>query len=191
MSRPWLAAALLVAAACSRTAPLVSNGGDAGATTPLYPLALGARWSFKVQALGVGGQCNSGMFDQTVLSANGAGARPAFQLTSFCTGAPGTSDLSTPGGDEVDIWEQSTWAPLIALPLQEGWTWAYLTTTYAWHRETAVTVPAGSFTDCWTARHQTVSFAYETYCRGVGPVASHFEDETGAGWDAQLVTATP
>jgi len=55
-----------------------------------------------------------------------------------------------------------------------------------WHRETSVTVPAGTFTDCWTANQQVSYAAYLTYCRGAGLVRSYSKDLAGDGWDAQL-----
>ena len=48
------------------------------------------------------------MHDQSVLSANATGGRPAFQMTSFCTGAPGPYDYSAPADDAVDFYYNST-----------------------------------------------------------------------------------
>jgi len=51
-----------------------------------------------------------------------------------------------------------------------------------------VTVPAGTFTDCWTAQQQVSYTAYLTYCRGAGLVRSYSQDLGGNGWDAQLAS---
>jgi hypothetical protein len=163
-----------------------AGGGGGGGTAALYPLAVGNRWSYNVQPVGGGSICAPGSHDQHVLSANAAGGRPAFQLDNFCSGAAGTYDYSQPAGDAVDFYYQGSWAPLIELPLQEGHSWSYFNSGYTWHRETSVTVPAGTFTDCWTAQQNVSYTAYLTYCRGAGLVRSYSSDLTGSGWDAQL-----
>ena len=163
-----------------------AGGGGGSGTAALYPLTVGNRWTYQVSAVGGGSVCAAGSYDQHVLSANAVGGRPAFQLDSFCTGVAGTGDYSQPGGDEVDYYYSGSWAPIIDLPLEEGHTWSYFNTSYAWHRETSVTVPAGTFTDCWTAQQQVSYTAYLTYCRGAGLVRSYSQDLGGNGWDAQL-----
>jgi len=162
------------------------SGGGGGGAAALYPLALGYRWTYAVTAVGGGAVCAAGSYDQHVLSANAVGGRPAFQLDNFCSGVSGTYDYSQPGGDEVDFYYSQTWAPIIDLPLQEGHSWTYFNTSYTWHRETSVTVPAGTFTDCWTANQNVTYTAFLTYCRGAGLVRSYSQDLGGNGWDAQL-----
>lgn len=164
------------------------GSGGGGGAMPLYPLAVGNRWTFTVASVGAGSVCAPGSYDQTVVSANPAGGRAAFQVTNWCTGAAGTYDYSEPGGDEVDFYYQSTWAPLVGVPLQEGHTWSYFNASYTWHRETSVTVPAGTWSDCWTARQNVSYTAYLTYCRGVGLVRSYSSDLAGNGWNAQLAS---
>jgi hypothetical protein len=165
------------------------GGGGGGSGTPvLYPLAVGNRWTFSVAAVGAGAICSPGSYDQRVVSANPAGGRAAFQLTNFCTGVGGTYDYSEPGGDEVDFYYSNTWAPIVDVPLQEGHTWTYFNASYTWHRETSVTVPAGTWSDCWTAKQNVTYTAYLTYCRGVGLVRSYSQDLAGNGWDAQLAS---
>jgi len=160
-------------------------------TTPVQTrsraiLRIGNRWTYTVTAVGGGSVCAPGSYDQHVLSANAVGGRAAFQLDNFCSGVSGTYDYSQPGGDEVDFYYSQTWAPIIDLPLQEGHSWTYFNTSYTWHRETSVTVPAGTFTDCWTANQNVTYTAFLTYCRGAGLVRSYSQDLGGNGWDAQL-----
>jgi hypothetical protein len=163
-----------------------SGGGGGGA---LYPIALGNRWTYTVAAVGAGSVCAAGSYDQAIVSANpGSDGRPAFQMTSFCSGVAGTQDVSTPGGDEVDAFYNGAWAPFVALPLMEGYSWQYFNATYKWHREGTITVPAGTFDDCWTANQQVSYTAYLTYCRGAGLVHSYSSDLSGSGWDAKLAS---
>jgi hypothetical protein len=55
--------------------------------------------------------------------------------------------------------------------LQDGHSWSYGGyTTYTWQEQASVTVPAGTYTDCWTAVSSNTTFPTSTYCRGIGPV---------------------
>ena len=166
---------------------LGSNPGSA----KLFPFAANASWTYAVSAVGAGSTCAPGTFSQSVLSANPAGGRDAFQLDSFCSALAGTTfDYSTPGGDEVDFLYMGAWATLVDPTLTDGHDWPYINTSYHWHRETGVTVPAGSFDDCWTAVQDVSYTATMTYCRGTGMVRSYSSDLTGAGWDAELASST-
>jgi hypothetical protein len=165
------------------------GGGTGGGTAKLYPLALGYKWTYTVTAVGAGSVCAPGSYSQEITSANAAGGRPAFQMTSFCTSLGGTYDYSNPSGDEVDFYYSNSWLTLVDPNLSEGHNWTYAgATSYSWHRETSVTVPAGTFTDCWTAQQQVSYTAYLTYCRGAGLVRSYSKDLGGNGWDAQLAS---
>lgn len=133
-----------------------------GATAPLFPLAVGYSWTYSIT-----GTC-AGTFQRMVISAMPVDGRPAFQVT----GCSITVDYSVPGGDEVDVDVLGNWLVLVDPLLAEGHTWTYSSTSYTWHRETSVTVPAGTFTDCWTSIPSAQSFPTNTYCRGVGLVHS-------------------
>jgi hypothetical protein len=167
-----------------------SNSGSGSADhADLYPLAVGNTWTYNVTIVGAGSTCSPGTFSQSVLSANPAGGRAAYQVSDFCTALAGeTYDYSTPGGDEVDFYYGSDWLELIDPTLVDGTSWTYANTSYTWKRETSVTVPAGSYDDCWTANQNVSYTAYSTYCRGAGLVHNYSADLTGAGWDAQLAS---
>ncbi len=66
--------------------------------------------------------------------------------------------------------------------------WDYFNTSYTWESAGSVTMPAGTFNDCWTARQNVSYTAYQTYCPGVGMVESYSEDLAGNGWTAQLAS---
>ena len=165
-----------------------TGSGSTGAGD-LYPLAVGNTWTFDVTAVGAGSVCSPGTYMQSVVSANPVGGRDAFQLTDFCSAISGTYDYSMPGGDEVDFYYNDSWLVLIDGTLVDGTMWTYANTSYTWKRETSVTVPAGTYDDCWTAQQDVSYTAYLTYCRGVGLVRSYSSDLTGAGWDAQLASS--
>jgi hypothetical protein len=166
------------------------SGSGSGASEPLFPLGTGDRWTYAVTAVGGGSICAPGMHEQHVVSANAVAGRPAFQLTSFCTGIAATYDYAPGSNDEVDFYYQGTWLVLVDPTLTEGHAWPYFNTSYHWHREASVTVPAGTYHDCWTAVQDVSYTAYLTYCRGAGLVRSYSSDLTGSGWDAQLASAT-
>jgi hypothetical protein len=167
-----------------------TDGGDGGGGGgALFPITAGSAWTFQVSAVGNGAVCAPGSHDQRVVSTDPVGGRDAFQMTSFCPAA-GTGDYSLPGGDEVDYYYGATWGVVVDPMLVEGHSWTYFNTSYHWHREDTVTVPIGSFDDCWTAVQDVSYTAYQTYCRGVGLVRSYSADLNGDGWDAQLA-ATP
>jgi hypothetical protein len=133
-----------------------------GGPAALWPIAVGDRWTYSDT-----GNC-PGMSERAVVSANPVGGRPAFQLRG-CNGV--IVDLSVPGGDEVDAFANA-WLVLVDPILEDGHSWSYSSITYTWRREGTVTVPAGTYSDCWTAVASASSFPTNTYCRGVGPVHS-------------------
>ena len=167
-----------------------SGSGTHGGSDKLFPLAMGNSWTYSVAAVGTGSICATGSHEQHVVSANPTGGRDAFQVTNFCSGAAGTFDYATAAGDEIDFYYQTQWLTLISPPLEEGHMWPYFNTSYHWHRETSVTVPAGTYDDCWTAVQDVSYTASLTYCRGVGLVRSYSEDLNHSGWDAKLASAT-
>jgi len=171
-------------------AKMGGSGSGSGSSSALYPMAVGDQWTFTVAAVGAGSVCAAGSHGQQVVSANAVGGRAAFQITSFCTGITGTYDYSPMGNDEVDFYYNGTWLTLVDPTLTEGHMWPYFNTSYHWHRESSVTVPAGTYDDCWTADQDVSYTAYLTYCRGVGLVRSYSSDLTGAGWDAKLATTS-
>jgi hypothetical protein len=71
---------------------------------------------------------------------------------------------------------------VLAVPLAQGASWqSNASVTIDWIREMSpVTVPAGTFDDCWTA-HALPWESWSTYCRGVGLVRSTSGDDVGAG----------
>ena len=53
-----------------------------------------------------------------------------------------------------------------------------------------MTVPAGTYSDCFEADVQDEPAYYAvTFCRGVGPVKWHYRDASQNGYDATLTAA--
>jgi hypothetical protein len=124
-----------------------------------------------------------------VTSANATNGRAAFQITTLC---PPPTQLSvdsysvpTPGGDEVDYDYQGAWTVSVDPTLVDGHSWPGAAgITLTWHRVAgSVSVPAGTFGDCWKRQSSQTSNSYDVFCRGVGIVISHFDlNGNGSEW---------
>ena len=163
------------------------DGGGGTATKRLYPLAVGYTWTYDVKAVGAGAVCATGTHDAKVLAGpKPVAGRQAYDVASFCVAA-GTSQIAPAAqGDEVDVYYSGGWLKFVDPDLTEGHSWPHFNSGYSWHKEASVTVPAGTFTDCWTAKQNVTYSAFMTYCRGVGMVRSYSQDLGGNGWDAKL-----
>jgi hypothetical protein len=195
MSRRW--ALLILLAACS---PGNSSPTDSGAPNDLLggpqavllPLAVGNQWTYASTVLGTGTHCGQTL-TQTVTGANPTAGRPAFQVTTLCPPPTmiSTESYSVPtaGGDEVDYDYQGAWTVAVDPTLVDGHSWPSTQgTTRTWQRvQGSVTVPAGTFADCWTAKSSQTGNVFNTYCRGVGLVISHFDD-SGNGAESRLTS---
>jgi hypothetical protein len=112
--------------------------------------------------------------------------RDAFMLTSWCS-ASGNSSFPYAWDTNGDLLYHfnNTWELTMANNVVDGATFMALGLPYMWRDVGSVTVPAGSFDDCWNVE-QVGSVFYSTYCKDVGPVQHHYDDGGGNGWDAQL-----
>jgi hypothetical protein len=169
-----------------------ASSDDEGQTGPgvdarLLPLELGRTWTYDVSTFGDFPVCSPGMHDDAVLGEVQQDGRAAFEVSSFCPAA-GTSIISV-DGDIVELWVQGGWIRVLDVPVEEGHMWSSTgAIQYVWRDAGTVTVPAGTFDDCWR-REQIVSYtAYTVFCRGVGAVRHFSMDLAGAGWDAVLAS---
>ncbi len=106
---------------------------------------------------------------QSVVSTNPTGGRAAFQMSNFCSAAPGPYDYSAPGGDEVDFYYNTAWLVLVDPMLVDGRPGR---TSSSCVEARDVGDRAGrDLGDCWTAVQDVSYTAYLTYCRGVRPRA--------------------
>jgi hypothetical protein len=153
-----------------------SGAGDGGsASDALWPFSIGRTWTYQITGI-----C-AGTFTRTVLQAGTVDGRSAFEV-SGCS----ENEWYAPGpGNEVDVDVLGTWLTLIDPMIEDGHSWSYGGyTTLTWKDAGTVTVPAGAFTDCWTAVPSSATYPASTYCRGVGPV--HVSSESSD----QILTAT-
>ena len=164
-----------------------STGTGEPGSDRLLPLEVGTRWVYDVGAVGAGAVCATGEHASEVLGTATIRGREAFEVSSFCAVA-GSSFLSPEPDSDVVLFDYGgEWLTVLDEPVEEGHSWAYFNTSFVWRSEGTVTVPAGTFEDCWSTVQEVSYEAYTTYCRGVGPVRSYSEDLGGNGWDAVLV----
>jgi hypothetical protein len=165
----------------------VDGGGDAtgsdGGDDRIDPIVVGRTWTYDVTEMGNYPLCPSGSHDASVLGQSTKDGKLAFEVTSFCANAG--SFFYSVSGDNVDWDYQGLWVIALDSPVQEGHTWTNTVETYAWHDAASVTVPVGTFSQCWRAQ-DTAGASYTTFCRGVGPVKWHVTDGLGNGYDAVL-----
>jgi hypothetical protein len=156
---------------------------DASGDNRIDPIALGRSWTYDVTIIGTYPICKSGSHVGQVLGQKVVAGKPSFQVQTFCPGA-GTSSYAV-NGDRVEVYYANTWILSLDAPVAEGHTWTDGVNTYVWEKVGQVTVPDGTFDDCWKAKPQ-VGSSYTTFCRGIGPVRWHFVDGNGNGYDATL-----
>jgi hypothetical protein len=164
-----------------------AGGGATGGGGPdnrIDPISLGHAWTYDVTELGSFPLCPSGTRTGKVLSEGMVDGKDAFQTTSLCAGFQ--ASYYAVDGDVVQVDYQGTWLLALDAPVQEGHTWSNGSSTFTWHKEPTVTVPAGTFDQCWRATQNVDYDAYTIFCRGVGPVHWHSADLNGDGFDAIL-----
>jgi hypothetical protein len=152
----------------------------------LFPLAVGKSWILETTSMGNGGLCGAGSQTMQVLNNDpNLDGRDAYELNSWCVGVSATSWYSPGQGDELFFHFNNAWELSLHGTVQEGQSWMFQGLDYQWHSEGSVTVPAGTFQDCWTAQ-STTSSQQPTYCRGVGLVRVVSDDGNGNGYTTVL-----
>ncbi|MFO0548468.1 MAG: hypothetical protein U0271_08785 [Polyangiaceae bacterium] len=161
-----------------------AGGAGGGVDNRIDPIATGHSWTYDVTQLGNFAYCPTGTVTAETLSESELNGKHAFEISNFCSGiAP---SLFAVDGDLVMVDYQDTWVLALDPPVEEGHTWSNGTSTFTWHAEGSVTVPAGTFDDCWRATQNVTYTAYTIFCRGVGPVHWYSSDLNGDGFDAVL-----
>jgi hypothetical protein len=159
-------------------------GIDAGSDQRIDPIALGRSWTYDVTTFGTYPLCPAGQQTGSATSAATVDGKSAILVKSLCMNA-GSSYYAI-DGDVVQVDYQGTWLLALDAPVAEGHTWSDGASSFTWHDAGAVTVPAGTFNDCWSATQNVAYEAYTIFCRGVGPVRWYSKDASGDGFDAEL-----
>ncbi len=161
-----------------------SSSSGSGTDDRIDPIELGRSWTYDVEEIGTFAYCPSGSHTGETIAQVEKNGKPAFEVTSLCQNLP--SSLYAVEGDVVFVDYLDTWVLALDAPVEEGHTWSNGASTFTWHDEGTVTVPAGTFDDCWRATQNVAYEAYTIFCRGVGPVHWRSVDLAGNGFDAVL-----
>lgn len=161
------------------------DASDAAVDDRIDPIGLGRSWTYDVSIIGTYPLCKSGSHTGAVLSQKTVAGKSAFQVQSFCPGA-GTSSYFV-DGDSVELYYGGAWVVSLEAPVAETTVWTDGLYNYTWEKLGSMTVPAGTFDDCWSAKH-VGGVSYTRFCRGIGPVQWHYVDAQGNGYDATLTT---
>jgi hypothetical protein len=150
------------------------EGGRGGAparltAAALYPLAVGNRWSYAVTELTTEVRCSSDtVSDITVIDKEEVAGREAFLITGPCEWS-GEAHVAAVD-DELQQF-LGTWEAALAMPVEPGHQWLVMGMyLFEWRNAGSVTVPAGTFDDCWDRIAPDEPGWSRTYCAGVGPV---------------------
>jgi hypothetical protein len=172
------------AASTSQSTTADSSSSGSGGDNRIDPIELGRSWTYDVEEIGTFAYCPSGSHTGETIAQTEKNGKPAFDVTSLCQNLP--SSLYAVEGDVVFVDYLDTWVLALDAPVEEGHTWSNGASTFTWHDEGPVTVPAGTFDDCWRATQNVAYEAYTIFCRGVGPVHWRSVDLAGNGFDAVL-----
>jgi hypothetical protein len=161
-----------------------------GAASPppadaIDPVAPHRAWTYDVSVFGPSSVCAPGRHDGKVTREDVVDGKHAYEVASFCPGMP--SFFYAFDGDRVELDYKGQWVLALETPVQEGTTWSNGAGSFTWHDAGKVTVPAGTFSQCWKATENASFTAYTVFCRGVGAVRWYRKDDQGNGFDAQLV----
>ena len=140
----------------------------------LLPLQPGNTWTYTVTAKVDVPACIEGV---RVVTATGGPTefegRQAYTLTSLCQDQDTRMALDD---GEVLEWIPNFWARALPAPVEAGFTWSSGAGRYTWTDVGSITVPAGTFSDCWERTSADPLVQTNTYCAGVGMVRA---DEQG------------
>ena len=153
----------------------------------IFPLAGNWGWTYKVVTFGgmTSAPCLQGLVRRTVLGSTLLANRTATLMSPICAPAGAANSPYSVTGDQVWQWNGSEWISYLDAPLTDGRSFFSGLQIFTWFRPNSITVPAGTFTDCWTKK-DSKSDSFETFCRGIGLVASYKIDVFGNGWKASL-----
>ncbi len=203
VSASMVIAVMISTAACSGSPDLAKESGDdgsdagtlgdgsvidAGSDDRIDPIVVGRAWTYDVTIFGTYPLCEAGQQTGSATSAATVDGKDAILVKSLCTNAG--SSYYVVAGDVVHVDYQGTWLLALDAPVAEGHTWSDGASSFTWHDAGVVTVPGGTFSNCWKATQNVAYEAYTIFCRGVGPVRWYSKDTAGDGFDAELLSTS-
>lgn len=146
-----------------------TNTGGTAALLPqdLYPLEVGATWTFEVTEP-VGQTCTPNY--ESIERTEAIGGRDAFVVGHACTS--GTEYYLSVQDGELQQWIGDAWVTILPAPIEQGREWSVTPElSFRWIFVGPITVPAGTYGNCWGREALPPSAPSHTiYCPDVGPV---------------------
>jgi hypothetical protein len=157
---------------------------DAAADERIDPIEVGRSWTYDIADFGTYPLCPAGTHTGSALATAMIDGKQAIEVQSAC--AEAGSAYYVVDGDLVQVAVDGAWLTALGTPVQQGQTWSEGSEGFTWQSVGTVTVPAGTFDDCWSATQNVAYSTYAIFCRGVGPVRWYTKDAQGNGYDAEL-----
>jgi hypothetical protein len=149
-----------------------ATGGSGGASADdrLMPLEAGRAWSFTVAAIDAAQPFTACPDAESAVV--GRASTPDGEGWLYDPACETQRFILLQNGDDIVAFSETltTRIEYMKTPVEDGAGWA----SYRWQSVGAITVPAGTFQDCW--RRILVDAAQEDYiefCRGIGLVRLH------------------
>ncbi len=145
-----------------------SHGGGQATISELAMLAVGNQWKYTVTGDGL--DCPTGSVSTKVESLQPFQGHDAYQVRDFCTPDQLTA-FSYDGDTLLQYFPPTEWLEVMASPVEDGTSWTFAPgTTITWHATASITVPAGTFNDCFMRTVSDSPGLQATFCPGVGQV---------------------
>lgn len=162
---------------------------------PLMPIAVGNSWTYRYTQSEAADEdtCAEGIWTASITGKTEIDGVDTYTFVSSCAQNGDQREyLLQFEGDQVAMIDFDDPYYLINENVADGVQWetrldvSYL--TYEWHYVGTVTVPAGTFDNCWERIRDSLSIDNHTYCRGVGRVSGNSEEHSSELIDFELAT---
>lgn len=171
------------------------SGGDAALPTPtveqLFPLAVGNVWNYNTTILpGSTGTppCAAGMHATTITGRAMFMGQDAYTATHVCAPTATRYYVENAQGLEVNV--GAAWSLVLPRPIADGAMFQAASSQPVIARVANITVPAGTFSNCWQTAYVSATGPVTTYCAGVGLVSLEYQAPSGGGYKIELTSYT-
>jgi hypothetical protein len=157
----------------------------------LFPLAVGNIWNYNTTVLpGTIGTppCAAGMHATTITGRAMFANQNAFTATHVCAPTATRYYVENAQGLEVNV--GTTWSLVLPRPISDGAMFQAASSQQVIARVANITVPAGTFSNCWQTAYVSATGPVTTYCAGVGLVSLEYQAPSGGGYKIELVSFT-
>jgi hypothetical protein len=165
------------------------NNGPPPSVEQLFPLAVGNVWNYRVTILpGSTGTspCPAGMHATTITGQAMFMGQNAFTATHAC--APSATRYYVENAMGLEVSLGTAWSVVLPRPISDGAVFMSASSSEVIAHVADVTVPAGTFSNCWATEYVSATGPITTYCAGVGLVSLEYDAPNGGGYALELVS---